>query len=145
MGISPQSTVKRAPTYSLSSRGSNMRKLIKFGALAPTFVALASYSEPNKQSVKKTDQHDQHMRVEPMKADDESWSLVSKKKPGPKRSVLYIGNLSPDTTEENSVVSSKRERRMLGECTCLCKKASWEDPSQQHRPTPAAVCVPSGH
>ena len=27
--------------------------------------------------------------------------------------------------------------------TCLCKKASREDPSQQRRPTAAADCVPS--
>ena len=43
------------------------------------------------------------MCVEPMPSDDESWSLISKQKPGPKRSVLYIGNLSPETTEERLV------------------------------------------
>ena len=46
---------------------------------------------------------EKRMCVEPMPSDDESWSLISKQKPGPKRSVLYIGNLSPETTEERLV------------------------------------------
>ena len=55
-------------------------------------------------SERKADQkREKRMRVEPMPSDDESWCLISKQKPGPKRSVLYIGNLSPETTEERLV------------------------------------------
>ena len=37
---------------------------------------------------------------DPMKLEDESWQLVVHTKPADKKSVLYIGNLSPSTNEE---------------------------------------------
>ena len=38
--------------------------------------------------------------LNPMASDDDSWTLVGARKPGPKRSVLYIGNLNAECTEE---------------------------------------------
>ena len=35
-----------------------------------------------------------------MKSEDESWQLVVHTKPADKKSVLYIGNLSPSTNED---------------------------------------------
>ena len=67
------------------------------GYVSPSlFHCLESLGIPSSTSRKR-------MCVEPMPSDDESWSLISKQKPGPKRSVLYIGNLSPETTEERLV------------------------------------------
>ena len=40
------------------------------------------------------------LNVEPIASDDDLWTLVGAREPGPKRSVLYIGNLNPECTEE---------------------------------------------
>ena len=44
--------------------------------------------------------------------EDSSWELISKKKLGQKRAVLYVGNLASSTTEENlkRFISSKSEK-----------------------------------
>ena len=39
-------------------------------------------------------------KIDPLDSEDESWNLVVEKKPTPPKAVLYVGNLSPQTTTE---------------------------------------------
>ena len=45
--------------------------------------------------------------------EDSSWELISKKKPGQKRAVLYVGNLASSTTERTSKDSYPQDRKRL--------------------------------
>lgn len=46
-------------------------------------------------------EHTRKQAFEPMASDDDSWQLITTKKPGTKKSVLYVGNIRPDTTEDS--------------------------------------------
>ena len=51
-------------------------------------------------------------KFQPMQSDDESWKLVVPKKPLPEKVVIYVGNLSPETTEDSliSFITQRSER-----------------------------------
>ena len=51
-------------------------------------------------------------KFQPMQSDDESWKLVVPKKPLPEKAVIYVGNLSPETTEDSliSFITQRSER-----------------------------------
>ena len=42
-------------------------------------------------------------KFQPMQSDDESWKLVVPKKPLPEKAVIYVGNLSPETTGDGLI------------------------------------------
>ena len=49
-----------------------------------------------------------------MASDDVSWTLVGARKPGPKRSVLYIGNLNAECTEEKLMAFVEGRAKTIG-------------------------------
>ena len=49
-----------------------------------------------------------------MASDDDSWTLVGARKPGPKRSVLYIGNLNAECTEEKLMAFVEGRAKTIG-------------------------------
>ena len=49
-----------------------------------------------------------------MPSDDDSWTLVGARKPGPKRSVLYIGNLNAECTEEKLMAFVEGRTKTIG-------------------------------
>ena len=51
---------------------------------------------------------------QPLASDDESWQLVVAKKPTPKKAVLYVGNISENTTSET--LAKFIEERAKGLC-----------------------------
>ena len=52
--------------------------------------------------------------LNPMASDDDSWTLVGARKPGPKRSVLYIGNLNAECTEEKLMAFVEGRAKTIG-------------------------------
>ena len=49
-----------------------------------------------------------------MASDDDSWTLVGARKPGPKRSVLCIGNLNAECTEEKLMAFVEGRAKTIG-------------------------------
>ena len=54
-------------------------------------------------------------QIEPMLSEDESWTLVTAKKPGPKKSVLYVGNLNVGCSENNLLEFVQIRAQKIGE------------------------------
>ena len=56
--------------------------------------------------------------------DDSLWELVSNKKPGQKRAVLYIGGLSPSTSEDKLIDFAKKRAQSRRTKNLQCKNIS---------------------
>ena len=54
-------------------------------------------------------------QIEPMLSEDESWTLVTAKKPGPKKSVLYVGNLNVGCSVNNLLEFVQIRAQKIGE------------------------------
>ena len=66
-----------------------------------TYASISKNRHPVRtHKAEKSTEHIQRIQIDPLSSDDESWTLVGDRKPGPKRLVLYIGYLNAECTTE---------------------------------------------
>ena len=86
-------------------------------------------------------------KFEPIHSDDDSWKLIVPKKPTPPKAVIYIGNLSPETTEESLERFISRRSESVGVkvptvFNCRIYQAKTTDSERASAASGARITVP---